>query len=75
LHNFDDLASASGPIDWNCNGIANPVSVKADINWEDGIDNLPIEKHVYTIFGTQNNWASINFSGGGSLGIPVVTPT
>ena len=54
---------AAATIDWNCNG-AIQASVKADLN-HDG---------KFTSLGTQNNWASISFSGGGHIGVIVQPP-
>lgn len=45
-------------IDWNCNLTIQTTSQKLDINY-DGL---------YTTFGSQNNWASITFSGNGVIG-------
>ncbi len=55
---YDADSSSSAPVDWNCNGVYNGGTVKADING-DG---------KFTTLKSQNNWASITFGGGGIIG-------
>jgi hypothetical protein len=54
---------ATSWLDWNCDN-SKETSVKADINW----DNWPNQVHLYTVLGSQNNWASITFKGNGVIG-------
>ena len=49
---------ATGWLDWNCDTIEQTSSVKVDLNHD----------LKYSTLGTQNNWASINFSGDGIIG-------
>ncbi len=58
--------TAGDHVDWNCNGDGGiQTNVKVDINgdaWR--YPYVP----VYSTLGTQNNWASITFQGGGVIG-------
>jgi hypothetical protein len=49
---------ATGWLDWNCDTVEETSSVKVDLNHD----------LKYTTLGSQNNWASINFSGNGVIG-------
>ncbi len=56
---------ATNNIDWNCDGDATDITgVKVDLNW----DKLPALLYTYTTLGSQNNWASLNFTGNGVIG-------
>jgi len=51
-------ANANGPIDWDCDTDDTETSVAADINYDGYVEAL----------GSQDNWASIVFHGGGVIG-------
>lgn len=53
--------AANSYIDWNCNSTYETTAKSADINGDGGKNTL----------GTQNNWASITFKGGGAIGAGV----
>lgn len=57
------ISSIDSTVDWNCNGRIESGSKRVDVNFD----------YKFSTLKSQNNWASLNFSGGGRIGtLPVL---
>ena len=61
--NYSSWVRANAPIDWNCDNDKIDIGLIANIN---GDKNG--ETPIYSVLGSQDNWANIVFGGNGSIG-------
>jgi len=59
------MASASGPVDWNCNGTTNDVCVQVNVSYSEGSKGADLYGQAAGIYGTlpgHDDWGNIDYA-------------